>query len=326
VRHIEIVVAWSYCRFGALAFAAAIAPSRARGDDAGVRLTWTAPSSCPDGASVHARLVAALAEPRPAGMLAVIATVDETGGTFRAHVDVVAPGGARSTRELTSASCDTLADAVALIGALAMSSPLPPAPPPRAEARSTTPTATATRTAVAPPRNRRPHLVLGATGGPALGVLPGVMGELGLRIGARWRLARLGVHARVAVPVTDTLDAADAQVRYGLWSVAVEGCAVIPPRAWIDVPMCGAIEAGQISGRARGAGVVDARVARRPWLAVGLGPGLVLRPHPRVGLRLDASLVVPIVRATFAVDGVPDVFRPGAVGGRATLGVEVEFP
>ena len=65
---------------------------------------------------------------------------------------------------------------------------------------------------------------------------------------------------------------------------------------------------------------------RALWVA--LRPGVALRWRPRggrVGLWLGIDAIVPLVRPRFESEGGVPVHRAAAIGGQATLGVEVRL-
>jgi hypothetical protein len=103
----------------ALACAALAAPAAAEGG-APITLRWQAPEGCPDRAAVEAR-VAHLLGGAPAATdrtLEADGAVEGIPRGFRLELKV-ASGGAESTRVLQSVSCESLADAGALVIALA---------------------------------------------------------------------------------------------------------------------------------------------------------------------------------------------------------------
>jgi hypothetical protein len=67
----------------------------------------------------------------------------------------------------------------------------------------------------------------------------------------------------------------------------------------------------------------------RSWSNVGAfgaltaGAHVTYWPAKRLGIRLDADAVLPLARPTFAVEDVGTVFRPAALLGRASLGLEM---
>ncbi len=116
-------VAW----LGALSPAVALAQTPPR-----VALTWTAPAQCPGGSAIVAEVDRILGEQgaRPAAPLAVDARVTGSEGAYVVEVRTTSADGPRS-RSLRGKTCAAVADATALVIALAID---PNAiPPPRPE-------------------------------------------------------------------------------------------------------------------------------------------------------------------------------------------------
>ncbi len=298
---------------------------------------------------VRARLGALLGSaPAREPVAASVHVERTTNGGYAARL-VVEMGAHRSERTLAATQCDALADATALViavtvdpattldEALAPESVEPAIPEPDAavasapaiapEDASAPASAPPPRTVFAPPKPRRARTRLEgvhvrAFGNVDWGALPGVSGAIGGAFGAHGRGFRFEVSgawtfAREA-EVADT----DARASVGLWTIAARGCGV-PRWGKIELPLCAAVEAGALEGEGTGA-TVDAKSARKPWVALTGGPAIAFVPVPRVAILLGADLVVPLWRAQFVI-GDELVHRPFWVGVRAGLGVELRF-
>ena len=68
------------------------------------------------------------------------------------------------------------------------------------------------------------------------------------------------------------------------------------------------------------------RHGRALWAAANLGPGVIFAPIPRLGLGLQADLVVPVSRPGFEIEGGGEVHRARPVSVYAWAGIEVRFP
>src|SRR5690349_17742724 len=80
-------------------------------------LTWSAPTQCPDEQAVRARARALIAHEVDASMIAHV-HVSKVDGVFRANLRLSSPNGS-GQRTLVDADCGKLAEAVALVFALA---------------------------------------------------------------------------------------------------------------------------------------------------------------------------------------------------------------
>jgi hypothetical protein len=94
-------------------------------------------------------------------------------------------------------------------------------------------------------------------------------------------------------------------------------------RGSFDVGICGSLDVGRLRGE--GINVNRAEVQGGLWVAAAGGGFASWNVTPRVAIPLELGLVVPLSRYRFVLDNVGEVFSPAAVGGRATLGVELHF-
>ncbi len=145
----------------------------------------------------------------------------------------------------------------------------------------------------------------------------------GAVFGRLWR-AELGGLWLAPRTSWDPESAAGAKV--GLFAAALRGC-VVPRLGRLEMPVCGGLEGGVVRGRGVGT-TLASRVDSVPWLAVGVGPGLVWSVRPWLALGVQVDLVVPVVATKFTVvkQGVPDIIYEGSpAAGRAALAVEWRF-
>ena len=307
---------------------------------ADVELRWTAPPECPDAAAVEARVAEYTAGVEPAEAIAVDATVEPIGERWRLRL-VVVRGEARDERVLEDAACEGLAESAAVLVAIAIAPELmgarpieetpPPvvvAPPPVQEA----PAANAGDHTVAPsepppppPRRREPtHVSLRASGGASVGWLP-IGGDVALALALYWRWLRLelvGAYGPRRLIRFEDLDSSGADVSG--WTLGARGCGVLHATRWLDVPLCGGIEAGQLI--ARPVRLDAGRVGRPAWVAGVVAPALRFVVHPRVALWLSPELLIAFVRARVSVanERVP-LFDSAGAGARLHAGIELRF-
>lgn len=305
---------------------------------------WHAPPGCPTEAAVRDRAATLLAGAEGTAGAAVELTVEaRSDGRWRLHAVLHGPSGV-GERTLDADTCDALAEAAALLAAIAAQPslagtvPPPPAPPadgaaaaaraPRPSGvpaawppRETAPARLAPPTAR--PRARRGLLALG--GGAAVGVLTTPMAVLRAAGGVRGR--------RWSVALTQTFwlprDMPSAEVgavggRMWLWAAGLRGCG-IPVSGRVELDLCGAVEVGAVTGRGIGAVTASAR-RTSAWLAVSGGPVLGVPVGARSRLTLGVDLLVVAVRPHFSVLGGGEVCCSAQVGGRALLGVELRLP
>lgn len=358
-----------------------------------VDLDWQGPAECPDTAQVQttiARLVGGSTS-RDLPRTQVRARVRPQEGGF--VVDLWArTGRAEDHRTIGAARCSALADATALIVAVALrpmevtrsltarappgrsegllsleptvteapplqrpdalpasassddpdSDPNPdsdpdPNPKPNPDPMESTPTSRPSKSDSAPspttdepePRRARAlRLGLAGTIGPGFGVLPSVAAELrgsASLLGHRWRVEASAMHWFRRNTVEDSADLPGAEV--DLTGGGVRGCYVVR-RNPLGIPLCTGLEVGSMRGRGYGPGILP-RASRSLWMAVPVGLGLTWSPSPLVAFRLGADVIIPLVRPAFDIrteSALFTVFRAPAIGGRASLGIEIRLP
>jgi hypothetical protein len=326
----------------------------APGDGAPV-LRWTAPEGCPNQANVEARITDYLGAMPPPGSAAIDASVVATDdGRLRLTVKVTSGSGA-TDHALASDRCEVLADAVALIAAVALdplevaaaveagrTTPLPepePAPPPEdlddpvpepdaAPPPAPTENADASLAEPNPGIRRFPRLRLGLR--PEFivdwGALPGVA------VGGAFSGALLGQHWRfeagpvfVAGRSASSSLVSDATALISLTAVDVRGCGVLRSRnRVVEGPLCGGIELGALRGRGTGS-TVGPEDRTRLWSAAILAPAVAFVPRYWLSIFVGADVIIPLSRTAFEI-GDEEVHRAQSAGVRGRLGVEVRVP
>jgi hypothetical protein len=268
-------------------------------------------------------------------------------GHWRLDATIRGPHGA-GQRSLDAADCRELADAAALIAAIALRPDLaraPPAepdapvfvvpPPPGVVSAAAEPAVdqpvrfSAPVADVAPPLvTRRPDPLrwpLGVRIGAGLGALPGVTAVLRLSAGVRRR--RWGVELTQSFWLPRDFPAGgDPHVggKLWLWAAGLRGCGIAGP-ARVEVPLCAGIEAGTMVGR----GIGDLAVVHdvtSAWVAASAGPGLRIRVARRLAVTLGIDLLVILGRPRLQVVGRGTVCCDAPVGMTASAGLEVRLP
>lgn len=271
------------------------------------RIEWRAPDECPDDAAVEARIGAMLGTTEVVTEPAVADVDGELGSyTVELATDI---DGARQARTLRAPDCAVLAEAVAVVVAVALDPvavvetelasdaqrvpvDVPSPSEPRREFGLTPAPSTVARTS-APARRRKWSFGSRVAGGYGLGTAPGGTGLVGLALYAETGRARLEIEGRYWAP--RRIREGDAGARVQLGTVGVAGCLQLGGPI-VTAPVCIGLEAGAL--RARGVGLPDSRVVNFPWLAPLARAALQVRVHARVRLWL-------------ALEGAVLALRPG---------------
>ncbi|WAS91421.1 hypothetical protein [Nannocystis punicea] len=221
-------------------------------------------------------------------------------------------------------------------------------PPPAAPERAVAPEAAAPERAVAPEAAtlddagapartpKRPHgHALRVAAGFEGGLLPGPGGGLHLAYALRLPVLRFELAGSLWPARRRDAAAPGVGATALLGAVAVRVCptphlrgprpGVPGPRTprLLEFPLCLGVELGALDVRAFG--FSDARAVRALWAAAQVQPGVAWRFSRRLALWGGVALVVPFNRATFTIEPEPTLFRVGAVGVRAELGLEVHL-
>ncbi|MCY1008578.1 hypothetical protein OV079_24055 [Nannocystis pusilla] len=185
---------------------------------------------------------------------------------------------------------------------------------------------------LAPPRPPVPvghalRLAVGLEAGALPGVGAGLLGGYALRLpglrveltGSWWPARRRAYAEPAGVGAAAQIGAAALRVcpTPRLRRAGKTGAGLV------ELPLCAGVELGALV--VRGSGFAGARAVRTLWAAVEVQPGAVWRFSRRTALWGSVALVVPITRDSFAVDPLPELFRIGAVGFRAAVGLEVHL-
>jgi hypothetical protein len=310
----------------AAAFAGAIAaqcswPARAAAAEPAappLRLEWHAPAGCPDREHAQAAIAAALGKPlpprdEPAVVRVQIAQRED--GQWNADIWMYGADGS-GERSFAGASCAHVADAAALIVAMALD---PSAAPERADsdagaARASLPNETALR------------FLLGLRVSGGTGSLPEPSAGIALALGVELGRLRAEVDAAAWLPQV-ARGGLDGEVggRLGLFTGALRGCfdALRPGGGALRIGACLAFEAGVATGE--GIDISDPQTDEHLW-AAGLG-GLSLRHAGRSPLRLGLLLELgaPLRRPIWEIDDF-EVFQAEPVLGRLSLSAGWLFP
>jgi len=274
-------------------------------------LVWQAPNSCPEVTEIRARIERRLGRPMEQAVHGIAVEIALEDRRFVARIDLRAVTVENEVRVLTSARCDELADAVAVVIARIAAEHGGPE-----EVRA----APRIALAVAPPEARsRWGGGLRLEGVSGIGALPriGLGGELAAYVqrdtayvelsATRWMPSARFLHAGAPGRVDVRIDAAMLRVGYRSRR--------LPLRGWLS---------GEV-GSVRGEGVAldDMQAGDGRWIALGGGFGVAWSMTRRARLVGVLETLVPLERARFLLSDGGLVFRPDAITVRTGLGIEV---
>src|SRR5690606_797008 len=262
---------------------------------------------------------------------------------------------AESERRFSAPNCVELAEATALITAVALDpllvarqvatereasssehpdEPLdnpPDAPPDDPPDDTPTPTVseptdfnfdlvlTATDEPALPPRTVELGVGVFGTGawGPATAGFGGIAGSFAV-FAERWRWQLEGGWS-----IPRTLALADGRRgRVQAWHLGTRGC-VVPRLGAIELPVCPGVEAGMVFARGLPP-TTNTLLASQPWAAVVIGQGLRWPIIPRLALTAEAAVLISLVRGRFLI-GDQTLSSLTPVGFRGALGLEARF-
>jgi hypothetical protein len=320
-----------------------VAPSARAQEHEPVSLTWSAPAACPTEDHVRAEVLRLLAGPpiSPDRHVTAMARVMRLeSGRWRVEVFVMAQG----VRSLEAESCSGLADATALIVAIAVDpdragaaayaaapTALPPVQPEPAlavppPAAPPAPLASSARLAPARGAAAEPRWSFGTWGLVDSATLPAP--AFGGAFGVGALVGRLRSEAAFSV-VPGRTYLVSSQPGVGadmsLW-VASANVAYRVALGPAEVALGGGAEASHLGA----VGVqVTAPVAGVPgsatWAALRADAMLTARIVAPIFFRLEVDAVAPLRRPTFVVDPLGTVHQPAPLTGRLGAGVELHF-
>lgn len=332
---------------------AALAPSAARGAE---RIPARVQVDAPEGCASRASFSAALArrtdrlEVSEAGGASIDVTIRRTDGQATGELRIARGGPPSAPRRVSAASCEEVAEGLALVAALAFDpaakidvAPVAaPAPEPAAEPAAD-PVAAPAEAAVAPgpvaamapaarerptrsqPQAARTRVALAATGA-AVALGAGATFGWGGFVGLERERGLWSPAARVGVQRAEASQAASAVGADLAWTLArASFCPVRFALApGVSARPCAGLDAGVLSASARG--VDRARDRSRPWIAPSAAVRLAWAPSDALFLEASGVLAAPLVRDEVVVDPAVSLYRAPVVAPAGEIAAGVHFP
>jgi hypothetical protein len=295
----------------------------AEGDDA-LRLTWTAPSGCPSSDAVRAAALRGVDARAAKGQpLEAEARVDHETSSWRVQLRTQR-GAARGEREIEAATCDGLAEATAVVLALALvasdverieaAEPAAAAPPPAPREPDVRP-----RIDASPSHT----FALGASvaGDAATLPSPAVGGSLTLA----WTPGRfrLEVDGRRWGSQSGSIQMFGSGARFTMTSVGARGCWAALNGGTLELSPCGGLDLSFVS--ASGFGADTNYTPDGTWTTIAGGGLARLRLTSWLAVRTKVDAFLPMSRPTFVVENQGSVHRPSPIGVSASFGLEALF-
>jgi hypothetical protein len=282
--------------------------AHAQGD---LGFAWQAPAACPDASALRTRVEQRLGHPLAETTISV--DVEELGARYVAQVDL----GDDDVRTLTSARCDDLADAVAVVVARAAGEHR--AAPTQVAVRDVDEPAPAVHAQVAAPHLRTWSISARLSGVSGVGVIPevGLGGEIAITLRRKSAMAELA-ETRWAVSKAQLHGGGPAHVDVGLDVTALRigwRSQQAPLRAWASV------EGGSMYGN--GVELENASVGEGRWFAAGAGFGVAWPMTKWARLVGTTEVMVAVERVRFSLGDGTVVYAPSPMSARATCGIEL---
>jgi hypothetical protein len=281
---------------------------------AGVDLAWHAPAACPDEAAMRAAILARLDAPADQIELAVGVDVVAEPEGFVAHLTA-----GDETRELRSASCSELADAIAVVVARAASEAHVTPPAPATSPPAAPPLAAPIAVAVAAPERATPW-----NAGVRVAALAG--NGFSPEIGMAGEVAAWASYRRFAAELAaDRWWATTAQVGNGD-GVEVGLSAVALRVGWTPIDRLRTWVVGELGSQdGTGVGFAMASSGSGRWIAAGGGVGTQWPIAPHVAAVAGAELEVALERTSFAIGPGATVYEAPRLAERLRLGLELSW-
>lgn len=300
-------------------------------DARGRWLQWRAPPACPDLASGLAAIAALRGDREPRSNARARVTIKPAAtGRWTAEVVVRDPTGA-SSRRVDGASCARVADAAALVVAIAFDALVEsergpgPAPPTAANAAASS-NATQNDAAAMPAAEARaprtPHPSLAVSVVSDLGSFPGLAVGASVALGLELNSTTLGLEATAWIP-RFAPSSGDEGVSISRLSGALRGCYALLAASPLELAPCLAVELGRVNGEPHH--LLDPAPQRSLWVAALAGVRARYRTPSGFGAWLGLELELPLLRPRYVIADFGSAFQAAPVGGRGAFGLLWDF-
>lgn len=167
------------------------------------------------------------------------------------------------------------------------------------------------------------RLLLGVAGLVEGGALPGPGAGLSVTAGALVEQVRIEAEGSYRFPTRRSFEQQPGVgAELSQWTVGLRGCWA-PAVGPIELPLCVGVDGGQTTAVATGLGDAQPRV--RPWLAPVGTAGVAWPIRPWIAVTVRGSAAVPLLRQSFAIEGLGVLHTMGTVQGRGLLGLELRL-
>lgn len=297
-------------------------------------LRWSGPPDCARQDAVSRQVESIVGRPLASvDALDFEVTVTRDGDAWRLEL-VTEEHGAKGRRSLAGQSCAEVTDAAAVLIAMAIRSagqaPVPTEDRPAASddvasAPAAVPAGKAAPSPSAPPPEPPPRPkarplgpVFGLSGVLDTAALPAASPGIGAHAGITGSSLRLEVEGAAFLATRLALEQGRS-AEFDLVSGALVGC-VERSFGTLRAGGCAGFELGRLSGE--GQGVSDPHLGSALWEAGRLELGGWYPLGHELWLTARVGMAIPVSRPEFELEGKP-VYRPAALGLRASLGVEL---
>jgi hypothetical protein len=304
-----------------------------------LELTWDVPEGCPDSGAVVRRVEQILLGPAHATTLVIANAKVRSVATGRFELTLtMRTGDVEQTRTLDAPSCAALAEASAVVIALAIDpshdtseTPAPAEPPREAPTTPSLPAAVTPPTPpVMVPIARPPSRLAVGIGLAAViesGTLPSLAGGLDLAAALRAQGWRLGIHGTLWLPQHPIFDeASGAGASFDMVQLGAFGGYLWPAGAFAFGP-CAEVAVSFV--RVEGFDIRDSHSSWTSWPSVIAGARAEARITGHFGLFARADLLFPLDRPTFTLvtaGAAVQLHEPALPAPRFSLGTEVVIP
>lgn len=307
----------------------ALSGTAAFADDEGLRLAWTAPAGCPSADDVRSATLRGVDRGKMlSGTLVANASVEQVAtNSWRVKLKTQR-GASAGEREIEGPTCAGVADATAVVLALALVPPTtleaPPPEPPKPEAPKPEP-----ERPKSPASPESHHIAAGVAYAGNVGVLPKL--GAGGAVSLAWTPGRLRIEADGKLFGAQTPSITAGSARFSLKGIGGRACFAVLRGSSFDVAPCVGF----------GVEILGAEGVRTPEIRSGteilgsFGAGGLGRVFLTswLALRGRVEAIVPLSRPNFIVQesqngvttGQFSVFKPPTIGAAGYFGAEVLF-